>query len=185
MRRLAWLSPLFAVWLGACVTAPEVPPPAPEPPKPISSADPVVVPVASPKLAPKPVRQKTRRKTSRANEKAQADKAAEKTVETPAEKSAEPPPPAEPVVVTPAESVHPAPVAKAAPIKGPAWLARCVSKRVEGGVILCEADSLLVQPSASVKVYTREPALAGKIGNGGQIFLRASLPRRYRFFVVP
>ena len=185
MRRLAWLSPFFAAWLGACATTSELPPPAPEPPKPISSVEPVVVPVASLKPAPKPVRQKTRHKTSRANEKAVADKAAEKAAETPAERSAEPTPPAEPVVATPVEPIHPAPAARAAPIKGPAWLARCVSKRMEGGVILCDADSLLVQPSASVKVYTREPALAGKIGNGGQIFLRTSLPRRYRFFVVP
>ena len=176
MGKLAWLSLLATVWLAACATEPEAPPAAePEAAKPISSVEPAVPAEVSAPKAAKPVRPKARRKDKVAEkaaaEKAQVEKAAAEakpTIEAPA---------------TP-ESIRTEPVAKAQVIKGPAWLARCAAKRIEGGVILCDADSLLVQPSATVKVYTREPALAGKVASG-VIAFRANLPRRYRLFIVP
>ncbi|WP_417068665.1 hypothetical protein [Niveibacterium terrae] len=174
MGKLAWLCLLATVWLAACATEPEAPPvAAPEVAKPISSVEPAVpAVVAAPKPAPKPAHPKARRK-DKAAEKAAAEKAL-------AEKAAAEAKPASDVP----ESVRTEPVAKAQVIKGPAWLARCASKSREGGVILCDADSLLVQPSPSVKVYTREAALAGKVASG-VIVLRANLPRRYRIYFVP
>lgn len=70
------------------------------------------------------------------------------------------------------------------PIAGPAWLSKCINRQMEGGVIRCDADSLLTEPSANVKVYTREPGAAGRTRTG-PIQLRSNLPRKYRFFVVP
>ena len=70
------------------------------------------------------------------------------------------------------------------PITGPAWLSKCINRQMEGGVIRCDADSLLTEPSAHVKVYTREPGAAGRTRTG-PIQLRSNLPRRFRFFVVP
>lgn len=69
-------------------------------------------------------------------------------------------------------------------VVGPAWLSQCVSRQMEGGVIRCDADKLLATPSARVKVFTREPSAAGRMA-GGSIQVRANLPRKYRFFVVP
>lgn len=69
-------------------------------------------------------------------------------------------------------------------LPGPGWLSQCISRQMEGGVILCDADRLLATPSARVKVFTRDPAAAGRM-SGGSIQVRANLPRRYRFFVVP
>lgn len=70
------------------------------------------------------------------------------------------------------------------PLQGPGWLSHCVSRQMQGGVILCDADKLLATPSARVKVFTRDPAAAGRMA-GGSIQVRANLPRKYRFFVVP
>ena len=70
------------------------------------------------------------------------------------------------------------------PVTGPAWLSQCINRQMEGGVIRCDADSLLSEPSAHVKVYTREPGAAGRTRTG-PIQLRSNLPRKYRFFVVP
>lgn len=70
------------------------------------------------------------------------------------------------------------------PVTGPAWLSQCINRQTEGGVIRCDADSLLTEPSAHVKVYTREPGAAGRTRTG-PIQLRSNLPRKYRFFVVP
>lgn len=67
---------------------------------------------------------------------------------------------------------------------GPAWLALCNSRQSEGGVIRCDADQLLTQPSPQVKIFTREPAAVG-VGKTGSIQYRAGLPHKYRFFVVP
>lgn len=70
------------------------------------------------------------------------------------------------------------------PLQGPGWLSHCFSRQMQGGVILCDADKLLATPSARVKVFTRDPAAAGRMA-GGSIQVRANLPRKYRFFVVP
>ena len=51
-------------------------------------------------------------------------------------------------------------------------------------VARCDADRLLARPSATVQVFTRDPALAVRTG-GGDITLRPGLPHRYRFFVLP
>lgn len=99
-------------------------------------------------------------------------KPARKPVAAPEPKPAPaPPPPTQPA--TP----------KAA-IAGPAWLAKCADLQSAGGAVRCDANSLLARPSATVQVFTRDPALAVK-GNGGDITLRPGLPRRYRFFVLP
>jgi hypothetical protein len=83
------------------------------------------------------------------------------------------------------ESVALAPKTAKPAIQGPAWLSRCAAKRVEGGVILCDVDTLIAQPSANVRVFTRDKALAGNVADGGAITYREGLPRRYRLFVVP
>ncbi len=70
------------------------------------------------------------------------------------------------------------------PLVGPAWLSQCINRQTEGGVIRCDADRLLTEPSARVKVYTREPGAAGRTRTG-PIQLRSNLPRKFRFFVVP
>ncbi|MEZ5628763.1 MAG: hypothetical protein R3E34_14760 [Rhodocyclaceae bacterium] len=93
---------------------------------------------------------------------------------------AAPPPAATPTPPTPA----PAPRAAPPPIDGPAWLAQCAEVQVAGGVARCDADRLLARPSATVQVFTRDPALAVRTG-GGDITLRPGLPQRYRFFVLP
>ena len=99
--------------------------------------------------------------------------------------------PAAPPPVTPAPTAAPTPPAPAPatrtappPIDGPAWLAQCAEVQVAGGVARCDADRLLARPSATVQVFTRDPALAVRTG-GGDITLRPGLPHRYRFFVLP
>lgn len=91
-----------------------------------------------------------------------------------------PPPTAAPAPPTPAPATRAAPP----PIDGPAWLAQCAEVQVAGGVARCDADRLLARPSATVQVFTRDPALAVRTG-GGDITLRPGLPQRYRFFVLP
>ena len=99
-------------------------------------------------------------------------KPARKPVAAPEPKPAPaPPPPTQPA--TP----------KAA-IAGPAWLAKCADLQSAGGAVRCDANSLLARPSATVQVFTRDPALAVK-AEGGDITLRPGLPHRYRFFVLP
>ncbi|MCZ4303962.1 hypothetical protein O4G98_04390 [Zoogloeaceae bacterium G21618-S1] len=85
-----------------------------------------------------------------------------------------PPPPSRPAIP---EAARPA-------IAGPAWLAKCATIQSAGGAVRCDADSLLARPSATVQVFTRDPALATK-GDSGDITLRPGLPHRYRFFVLP
>lgn len=70
------------------------------------------------------------------------------------------------------------------PLVGPVWLSQCINRQMEGGVIRCDADELLSPPSPRIKVYTREPAAAGRTRTG-TIQLRNNLPRKYRFFVFP
>jgi hypothetical protein len=88
----------------------------------------------------------------------------------------EPPVPAP--APTPAAEVKPAPVvrapAKAPEIPGPAWLRKCLKVQVAGGVVRCDADLLLAKPSATVQVFTRDPA---RVVEG--------LPHVYRLYVVP
>lgn len=155
--------------LVGCATTPEPPPPAPAPepapaPAPISSVAPVV-----PAAKPAPAKSKTKPK-----------KGAEKPADVAAARAADA------ATATPAEVPAPEPLAHAEPeIKGPAWLAKCASKRYEGGVIRCDADSLLANPSGNIKVYARDENLAGPVANGGRIEYRPGLPRRYRLFVFP
>lgn len=101
----------------------------------------------------------------------------------PAAPPAAPPPVAPPPAATPTPA---APAARIAPLprSGPAWLAQCTEVQVAGGVARCDADRLLARPSATVQVFTRDPALAVKTGDG-DITLRPGLPQRYRFFVLP
>jgi len=176
MSATARILPMVAaLWLGACATAPEPPPPAPPQPEPapvISSVEPVV-PAAKPAPA-KPAKPKSKKA-----EKAEKDKAA--AAAAAAGTTAVAPPKVESEAALP-----PAPAAKPEPeIKGPAWLSRCVTKRYEGGAILCDADSLLANPSGNIKVYARDQNLAGPVANGGRIEYRPGLPRRYRLFVFP
>jgi len=173
MKRFKTGSPYaLAALLWACATPPApAPEPVPEPPPPepvVEVAPPPPVVVAPPPAKPKPKPKKRKEPTPAAS----------------APVASALPPAAVPAAA--ASEPVPAPAASAEPaIKGPAWLSRCGSKRLEGGVILCDADSLIVKPSAGVKVFTRDPALAGKVGDGGEVVLRSGLPRRYRFFVVP
>lgn len=76
------------------------------------------------------------------------------------------------------------PVPASQPRDEPDWLQGCSARQQSGGAILCDASSLLTQPSAKVQVYTREPSLA-RSTPGGPILLRESLPKLYRFFVLP
>lgn len=146
--------------------APAPPPPEPEPPKP--------KPV-------KPAKSKAAKKVEnaapRATESAPAGAHDLMLQTVPAAAPGDSVPQVAPV---PAESAKPQ-----APIKGPAWLSRCMSKRLEGGVILCDANSLLVPPRPGVKVFVSDRTLERTLSDGGQIKYRAGLPRLYRFFVVP
>lgn len=81
---------------------------------------------------------------------------------------------------TPAEETPAPPVATEAPLNGPLWLTLCKQRQTEAGIIRCDADELLVRPSAQVKIFTRDPAATGR-----GIQLRKGLPNKYRFFVVP
>ncbi|MBB4013281.1 hypothetical protein [Niveibacterium umoris] len=163
--------------MAGCATPEPPPPPAPEPPPaaapaPISSVEPVA---PAPKPAPaKPAKTKPK-KGDKAGDKV-AEKAAEKPADVAAVRSADAGEPVAP----------PEPVAKAEPeIRGPAWLSKCATKRFDGGAILCDADALLASPSGTIKVYTRDPNLAGPVASGGRIEYRPGLPRRYRLFVLP
>ena len=70
------------------------------------------------------------------------------------------------------------------PFRGPAWLSLCINRQTEAGLVRCDADDLLTQPSSQVKVFTRDPAAAIRSASG-TIQLRTNLPYKYRFFVVP
>lgn len=81
----------------------------------------------------------------------------------------------------PAPAPAPAPPPAAPDIPGPAWLKRCASVQLAGGIVRCDADLLLAKPSPTVQVFTRDPKRVVE----GQIRLRSGLPRVYRFYVVP
>lgn len=85
-----------------------------------------------------------------------------------------------PATPAPAPAPEPAP-APAPRIDGPAWLERCQSVQMAGGVVRCDTDLLLAKPSPTVQVFTRDPARVV----AGQITLRRGLPRVYRLYVVP
>jgi hypothetical protein len=70
------------------------------------------------------------------------------------------------------------------PFRGPAWLSLCINRQTEAGLVRCDANDLLTQPSPQVKVFTRDPAAAIRSASG-TIQLRTNLPYKYRFFVVP
>lgn len=91
------------------------------------------------------------------------------------------PAPPEPARTAPAP-VQPTPAGTApTDVPGPAWLTRCQSVQVAGGIVRCDADALLAQPSPTVQVFTRDPERVV----AGQIRLRTGLPKVYRFYVVP
>ncbi|MDB5815740.1 MAG: hypothetical protein JWN23_2857 [Rhodocyclales bacterium] len=69
-------------------------------------------------------------------------------------------------------------------LPGPAWLKGCQHRQQQGDVIMCDADSLLAEPSDKVMVYVREAKLSRKLPGGQNITLRESLPRLYRIFVL-
>ena len=71
-----------------------------------------------------------------------------------------------------------------APFRGPAWLSLCINRQTEAGLVRCDANDLITQPSPQVKVFTRDPAAAIRT-TSGTIQLRTNLPYKYRFFVVP
>lgn len=173
--------------LGGCMMAAEKPAPAP-PPLVVPPIEPEEVPPApivlpTPQPAPKPAA-RSKAKT-RAEARAEAAKASAGLPVPPAPAlTAEPVPPAA-AVSAPAQSAPQTPPKKAAaPIQGPAWLAACVRRQQSSVGIQCDSDSLLAPPSASVRVYTREPDLAQETP-GGRIRLRESLPNRYRLYVIP
>ena len=74
--------------------------------------------------------------------------------------------------------------AKDKSLPGPTWLKACQHRQQQGDVIMCDADSLLVQPSDKVMVYVRDVKLTRKASAGQSIVLRESLPRLYRIFVL-
>lgn len=89
-----------------------------------------------------------------------------------------------PVRPPPSRQATKKPTAVSMPRNEPEWLQGCSARQQSGGAVLCDANSLLTQPSAKVQVYTREPSLARSTPSG-PILLRESLPKLYRFFVLP
>lgn len=89
-----------------------------------------------------------------------------------------------PVRTPPSRQATKKPTAVSPPRNEPEWLQGCSARQQSGGAVLCDANSLLTQPSAKVQVYTREPSLARSTPSG-PILLRESLPKLYRFFVLP
>lgn len=158
---------LAAALVGACATLPQPAAPDQTPP-----AAPVRDEAASARPAPPAPKPRP----------ARPDKDKSSRPDKPGGNAGEPPAEEAPAPATPA--LVPAPAPAAVPLAGPAWLSLCVNREMEGGVIRCDADQLLAQPSPQVKIFTREPAAAGH-GKAGSIQFRAGLPRKYRFFVVP
>ncbi|MBK6653809.1 hypothetical protein [Zoogloea sp.] len=146
---------LAACMLTACSLSPPTPDTPPTPAPPATGRD-----DASPSPVSRPVPAKPRPPRS----------------EKPATKADKPDAKGPEIIV---EEAAPEP-----PIAGPAWLSQCINRQMEGGVIRCDADRLLAEPSPKVKVYTREPGAAGHT-RGGVIQLRGNLPRKYRFFIFP
>ncbi len=114
----------------------------------------------------------------------------------PAPEEAPPPPEEEPpkpavrskpkAVEAPAPAPKPVPAARPAPkpssrIPGPAWLSKCATAQMAGGVVRCDTDLLIAKPSPTVQVFTRDPARVV----AGKILLRKGLPHIYRLYVVP
>ncbi|MDP5239179.1 hypothetical protein Q9Q94_06545 [Uliginosibacterium sp. 31-16] len=162
--------------ITACSLLEEKPEPAPAPPPaPAPAPAPVVdelpyppLPQAAPKPVPKP-------------------RPAPAPASKPGKVSAKPARPADTTEALPASAPAPASTrrasAKAAPANapsGPDWLQYCSYRQQSGDAILCDANTLLAQPSAKVQVYVREPALVRD-----RIILREGLPKLYRFFVLP
>lgn len=186
---MRWGAVVFAM-LGGCATQKAPPPPPAEP-------APVVV-QSAPVAEPEPVRQPVQEAPPKPAKpvkpvKPAKVKAGKKDSPPPAGESAPAgsdlmlqevpsaaPASSVPQVVPGAETAK-----KEVPIKGPAWLKRCATKRLEGGVILCDANYLLVSPGPGVKVFVNDPSLVRTLPGGAKIPYRAGLPRPYRFFVVP
>lgn len=157
--RPSLLAVLAAFSLGACSTLkPDAPAEKSAPPRHEATEDgaagsrPAPAPRPRPPRNDKPVRPDKQDKTERPTQKNEA----------PAEETPAPPPATE------------------APLNGPLWLTLCKQRQAEAGIIRCDADELLVRPSAQVKIFTRDPAATGR-----GIQLRKGLPNKYRFFVVP
>lgn len=177
--------PLLVLLLSACASAP---PPAAAPvelAQPQSAA--ASLPPPSVEDAPAAVPANLPRPTP-----TRPAKPAKPTPQTAARGKATPPPaePSAPPAAADAGVATSAPpvareASRPAPSTGPVWLAGCKTRVQSGNAIQCDADSLLVEPSATVRVYTREQTLARKLANGLEIQWREGLPRRYRFYVLP
>ncbi len=161
----ALLAALAGCLLVACETVPVASPPQPEPP-PLPPSVVEALPPAPESLPPQPKLAKPKPIKKAANKKTEEVKQ-------------------EPVVPASVDVALITPRPARQPVKGPAWLAHCASARMEGGVVLCDVDSLIAQPSANVRVFTRNRALAGPVAEGASISYREGLPKRYRLFVVP
>ena len=141
---------------------PPAPAPAPEPPPVVEAPPPPPAPAPKPVAKPRPAAKPG---------KATAGKAAAASTETSGAASSAAP--------------NPKPAAKkTAPLNGPEWLQFCSIRQQSPTGVLCDANTLLAQPSAKVQVYVREPSLVRNTP-GGRIQLREGLPRLYRFFVIP
>lgn len=160
--------------LAACSLFADKPEPAPVPtPAPAPAPEPVIEPPPPPPPppAPKPV-PKPKPKPAAKNTKAGAAPVAAEGGEPEAAASA------------PKRSSGSTARKPAAAVNGPDWLQFCSYRQQSPTGILCDANTLLAQPSAKVQVYVREPSLA-RDTPGGRIQLREGLPRLYRFFVIP
>lgn len=174
--------PPLVLFLTACASAPppaaapvEQPQPAASLPAPSVEDAPAEVPANLPR--PAPTRPAKPAKPS-------PQTAARGKAPPPPVESSTPPAAADLGVATPAPSVA-REASRPAAGSGPVWLAGCKTRVQSGNAIQCDADSLLVEPSATVRVYTREQTLARKLANGQEIQWREGLPRRYRFYVLP
>lgn len=64
---------------------------------------------------------------------------------------------------------------------GPSWTKGCKAVQMQGAVLMCDADALLITPSDKVQVYVRSTA---DMPHEGRFIVRESLPMRYRFFLL-
>lgn len=172
--------------LSGCLQAPEKPLPPPPPPAPVIEPEeqppaPIVLPV--PKPTPKPAPRNSKAKTKPEKPRTPPGLPVPASPVLSAETvgpAGEPPAP----VAEPPKTAAPAAKKAPPPIQGPAWLAACARRQQSSIGIQCDSDTLLAQPSANIRVYTRDADLARETP-GGRIGLRETLPYRYRLYVIP
>ncbi|PLK50859.1 hypothetical protein [Uliginosibacterium sp. TH139] len=153
--------------LAACSLLADKPEPPPAPPP--APAPQVIVEPPPPPPPPAPTKPVTKAKPAPKSSKVSSKPST---------------PEAAPSAVAPATSAKAVTRKAAAPIQGPDWLQYCSARQQSPTGILCDANTLLAQPSAKVQVYVREAALVRDTPSG-RIQLREGLPRLYRFFVIP